>query len=256
MRWFRCLTALAALFGSMVMAQSALARDVGSDVKKALKEKAGKTFYLKTNVPYFQGRHAYGTFKKPIVMVTAKDGVKIEQSAEVQGGVFHAEGRRLVLRVNDAVKTDETEWDAEESSLEIELEGTGRTGEGAGVIKFLDVKSVDDFATCWSAAFSDVSIEQKYDWPGEIKKAVVERKVLQGMTPEQVMVAVGDPERISRSTDDGRKIEVWTIQRGEGAKMGFWTLKAGDKREMEIRFENGKVTQIGSADEQTNIKLK
>src|SRR5262245_52089936 len=94
-----------------VAAGPAWSRDLGGDIKKAGKEKAVKTWYLKTNVPYFQGRHPYGTFKKPLVMVTAAGGVKIEQSAEVQAGAFHAEGRRLVLRVNDMVKVEDTGWD-------------------------------------------------------------------------------------------------------------------------------------------------
>ena len=244
------------LASCLIAAGSVSARDTGGDIKKAVKQKAAKSWYLKTNVPYFQGRHAYGTFKRPLVMVNAKDGVKIEQSAEIQGGAFHAEGRRLVLRVNDVVKIEDSSWDDDENTFEVELEGTGRTGEGEGVLKFVDMTSIDDFEKCWSAAFSDVSIEQKYDWPANIKSAVVERKVEVGMTPEQVLVAVGDPEKVSRSTDGGKKVEVWTIQRGEGAKMGFWTLKAGDKQEMEIRFIDGKVSQIGGAEESSGVKLK
>ncbi|HZI94680.1 MAG TPA: hypothetical protein VFE84_10585 [Patescibacteria group bacterium] len=247
---------LLAVLGTFVLAGTPLARSLESDLKKEMKAKSSKTFYLKTNVPYFSGRHPYGTYKRPLVTVTAKDGVKIEQSAEIQGGAFHAEGRRLVLRVNDMVKTDDINFDSDENSLEIELVGTGRTGDGDGVLKFVDLRSMDDFSKCWEAAFSDVSIEQKYDWPADIKQAVVERKVLKGMTLEQVMVAVGDPEKISRSTDNGAKVEIWTIQRGEGSKIGFWTAKTGDKQEMEIRFENGKVTQIGGTEEQPGIKLK
>jgi len=247
---------LVALLGILLAAVTTASASMEGDLKKAMKEKSGKVWYLKTNVPYFHGRHPYGTFKRPLVLVTPADGVKIEQSAEVQGGAFHAEGRRLVLRVNDMVKTDDTSWDEDENTFEVELVGTGRTGEGDGVLKFGGMKDMADFEKCWTAAFSDVSIETKYDWPKEIKDAVVERKVLVGMTPEQVLVAVGDPERLSRSTDGGKKVEVWTIQRGEGAKMGFWTIKAGDKQEMEIRFVDGKVSQIGSSDEQPNVKLK
>jgi len=244
------------LASCLIAAGSVSARDTGGDIKKAVKQKAAKSWYLKTNVPYFQGRHAYGTFKRPLVMVTAKDGVKIEQSAEIQGGAFHAEGRRLVLRVNDVVKIEDTSWDSDENSFEIEMEGTGRTGEGEGVLKFINLTSMDDFEKCWTATFSDVSIEQKYDWPAAVKTAVVARKVEIGMTPEQVLVAVGDPEKVSRSTDGGKKVEVWTIQRGEGAKMGFWTVKAGDKQEMEIRFIDGVVVQVGGAEESAGVKLK
>lgn len=224
-------------------------------IKKAMKEKSKGTYYLKTNVPYLQGRHAYGVYRKPVVFVSPAEGVKIQSSADVEAGVFTAKGRRLVLRVNDPVKVDEFDWDADDSSLEIELEGTGRA-EGAGVLKLTGLQTVADFEKCWDEAFSDVSIEQKYDWPDGIKKAVVQREVQEGMSREQVMVAVGNPERVTRTSEDGKEVEVWVIQQGEGAKMGFWKTKIGDKQEMEIRFVDGKVAQIGAREEQPTVKLK
>ncbi|HET9481320.1 MAG TPA: hypothetical protein VFP98_06140, partial [Candidatus Polarisedimenticolia bacterium] len=224
--------------------------------KAAAREKAKGTWYLKTNAPYLQGRHAYGTYKKPVVMVSPAEGVQIGKSAEVEAGVFTAKGRRLVLRVNDPVKIDEFEWESEDSTLELELEGTGRA-EGPGVIMFTNLKSLADFEKCWNEAFSEVSIETKYDWPDDIRKMVVAREVKDGMTPEQVMVAVGTPERVTRSKNEaGKDVEVWVIQQGEGAKMGFWKMKVGDKQEMEIQFVDGRVTQIGAASEQPAVKLK
>ncbi|HKY31042.1 MAG TPA: hypothetical protein VJV23_00805 [Candidatus Polarisedimenticolia bacterium] len=236
-------------------AAPALARDAGGDIKKAMKEKTG-TYYLKTNLPYLQGRHAYGTFKRPIVTVSPGEGVTTASTAEVQGGAFHAEGRRLTLRVNDPVKVDEHEWESDDQSLEIELEGTGQAKDGVGVIKFVGLAGVNDFEACWEAAFSSVPLQDKYDWPADIKRAVAERRVLEGMTQEQVVVAVGYPEKTSTSTDQGHKVETWVIQRGEGSKMGFWTMKVGDKQEMEIRFVDGKVAQIGGSQEQPKVKLK
>src|SRR5678816_406843 len=98
---------LLAVLGTFVLAGTPLARSLESDLKKEMKAKSGKTFYLKTNVPYFSGRHPYGTYKRPLVTVTAKDGVKIEQSAEIQGAA-PPHGRRLVLRVNDMVTVSYT----------------------------------------------------------------------------------------------------------------------------------------------------
>jgi hypothetical protein len=226
-----------------------------AEIKKAMKEKKG-TYYLRTNVPYYQGRHAYGTFKRAIVTVSPSEGVKTGDAAEVQAGLFHAEGRRLVLRVNDPVKVDEFEWDDDENALDIELEGTGRAGEGDGVIRFTNLSGVGDFDKCWKESFSDVSIETKYDWPDEIKKAVVQREIREGMTKEQALVALGNPDRVTRTTDQGRSIEIWQIQRGEGAKMGFWSMKMGDRKEMEIKFVDGKVADIGGDDAKSGVKLK
>ena len=225
-------------------------------IKKAIKARIDGTHYLKTNLPYLQGRHGFGTFKKSLVTVSPVEGVKIQASADLQAGVFTATGRRLVLRVNDPVVIDEFEWESEDDSLEIEVEGTGRAIDGEGVLKFVNLQTAEDFEKCWVETFSDVSIEQKYDWPEEIKKAVLEREVREGMTREQVMVAVGSPVRISHSKEEGREIETWVIQQGEGARMGFWKFKFGDQQEVEIKFADGKVAAIGATTEQPALKLK
>lgn len=245
---------IVAIAGFLALGQ-ATAGGSTAEIKKAMKEKKG-TYYLRTNVPYYQGRHAYGTFKRAIVTVSPSGGVKTGDAAEVQAGLFHAEGRRLVLRVNDPVKVDEYEWDDDENAFDIELEGTGRAGDGEGVIRFTNLTSVGDFEKCWKEAFSDVSIETKYDWPEAIKKAVVQREVREGMTKEQVLVAMGNPDRITRSTDRGKPIEIWQIQRGEGSKMGFWSMKMGDRKEMEIKFVDGKVVGIGGDEARSDVKLK
>jgi hypothetical protein len=72
-----------------------------------------------------------------------------------------------------------------------------------------------------------------------------------------VVVALGNPERMATETKDNQKIEVWFFQMGEGTRMGYWTQRMGDKKEVEVRFADGKVIQVGTAASETpKIKIK
>ncbi len=249
--------AVAAAAGLLAAGSPARAADLGSEIKKAMKEKAGKTWYLKTSLPYLYGRHPYGVFKRPLVTVTPADGTDIQESPEMQGSIVHAEGRRLELRVNDPIAVKDFEWQKGEQLLDLEVAGTGAAKESEGVLRFQKMTTMADFETCWSETFSDVSIETKYDWPDDIKKAVRNREVREGMVPEMVVVALGNPERMTTETKDSKKVEVWVFQMGEGTRMGYWTQKMGDKKEVEVRFAEGKVIQVGTAaSEAPKVKLK
>lgn len=51
-------------------------------------------------------------------------------------------------------------------------------------------------------------------WPAEIKSAVLNRKVLLGMTPEQVQMAIGKPKQINRSVYSFGVHEQWVYNNG------------------------------------------
>jgi hypothetical protein len=64
--------------------------------------------------------------------------------------------------------------------------------------------------------------------PPEVKQAIVEKRVMVGMTREQVMLAVGRPTHKSRETDkDGNEEEDWVFGQPPG-KISFVTFH-GDK---------------------------
>lgn len=64
--------------------------------------------------------------------------------------------------------------------------------------------------------------------PPEVKQAIVEKRVMVGMTREQVMLAVGRPAHKSRETDkEGLEVEDWVFGQPPG-KITFVTFN-GDK---------------------------
>ena len=69
MKGSRVVVALAlAAAALLATAGSTHAAGLGADIKKALKEKKGKTYYIKTSLPYLYGRYPYGVFKRPLVI--------------------------------------------------------------------------------------------------------------------------------------------------------------------------------------------
>jgi hypothetical protein len=67
--------------------------------------------------------------------------------------------------------------------------------------------------------------------PPEVKKAVTEKRVIEGMDRDQVILAVGKPRLKSRESKDGVDSEDWVYGQAPG-KVSF------------ITFQNGKVTRI------------
>lgn len=62
--------------------------------------------------------------------------------------------------------------------------------------------------------------------PPEVKKAVIERRVIEGMDKDQVILAIGKPRLKSRESKDGDETEDWVYGQAPG-KITFLTFKSG-----------------------------
>jgi hypothetical protein len=67
--------------------------------------------------------------------------------------------------------------------------------------------------------------------PEPIRKAIEQKKVIEGMDREQVKMAVGAPNRKERRTNDGDELEEWVYGRAPG-KITF------------VTFTGSKVTKV------------
>lgn len=96
----------------------------------------------------------------------------------------------------------------------------------------------------------DANRAQYESWPVDMQQAVLEGRVEEGMTPEMVQMALGNPTNVGyRGTQ-----EVWTYRTGGGVRLpvnvGVGVGPAvvqtggstgGSQRVVEVVFENGKV---------------
>jgi hypothetical protein len=229
--------ALAVLLGSS-MAQAELTR---ADRKQANGLLAG-TLYLRIDAPCSTGRHPMGTFMSPLVEVSP-DGVNTDGDQGFSAGWYHAQSTYWGVGPNDTVKLDEMDWDGD--TVEIELEGVGRTEGNDTVIKFVGIRTLEDFKKATERAFAKVPLQDEHDdWSPEIKKAIGDRQLVKGMTKRQVFYVTGNPEDVKESEEKGKKVEVWSMRQNRGMQVGFWSVSAATPAAgtpKTLRFVDGKL---------------
>lgn len=208
------------LLSATSMAQAQLNKAQRKEAKAML----SGTLYTRVDVPCGTGRHPMGTYKVPLVEVSP-DGVNTEKEGGFQAGWYHAQSTYWGIGPNDTLQLDEMEFD--EDTAEIELEGIGRTEGNDTVIKFVNIRSLDDFKKAVDRAFSRVPLQDEHpDWPAEVKKAISERRLMKGMNKRQAFYVLGSPESVRETEEKGKKVEVWTLRQNKGVKIGFWSVSA------------------------------
>jgi hypothetical protein len=225
--------------------------------QKELKTFTKGTLYLRIDAPCATGRHAYGTYKRPLVEVSPT-GVSTDAENTINASWWHADSTYWGVSVNDQVKVEDINVDNEESTVELELEGVGPTEGNDTVIKFVKITSLADFKAAYAAAFSAKPLQDEHDdWSAEVKAAIGKRQLLEGMTKRQVYCVTGTPERFEKSEKDGKEIEVWHLRQNKGTKMGYWTTQSGQATGLpeSIKFENGKLVEFAGVGKGSAVDL-
>jgi len=225
--------------------------------QKEIKSLVKGTYYLRIDAPCATGRHAYGTYKRPLVEVST-EGVNTEGDLQMNASWWHADSTYWGVSVNDQVKVEDYDVDLEESTVELELEGVGPTEGNDTVIKLVKIASLDDFKAAFARAFATKPLQDEHeDWPAEVRAAIAKRQLVAGMTKRQVYCVTGNPEKFEKSEKDGKEIEVWHLRQNKGMKMGYWTAKSGESTGMPdtIRFENGKLADIAAVGKGGTVDL-
>jgi hypothetical protein len=205
------------------------------------------TLYTRIDIPCETGRHPMGTYMSPIVEVSP-DGVNTDSESSISAGWYHAQSTYWGIAPNDTLRFDEADWD--EDTVEIELEGVGKTDGNDTVVKFVGIHTLDDFKKAFDRTFSRVPLQDEHaDWSPEVKKAIADRQLVKGMTKRQVFYVTGNPEGAKESEENGKKVEVWTLRQSKGLKMGFWSFSsdgpsAGTPKT--LRFVDGKLEDFNA----------
>jgi hypothetical protein len=83
---------------------------------------------------------------------------------------------------------------------------------------------------CTSSSLSRIDDNRAVyeSWPIEVQEAVLNKRAMKGMTPEQVTMAMGKPSSVDRrSGRDGGDDEVWIYQKGGGLGSGLGPIEVG-----------------------------
>lgn len=220
-------------------AEAELAKPDRKAAKKMLSE---GTLYARIDIPCETGRHPFGTYLAPLVEVSP-EGTNTDGDLGFNTSFWHAGSTFWAIAPNDPMEFDELEFDA--SEVEIELVGIGPAKGNNTVIKFVQIHTLEDFEQAFDLAFSRVPLQEEHPgWPQEIRDAIAERRLMDGMTKRQVYYVVGAPERHETFEEGGQKIEMWHLRQDRGTKIGFWTAR--EKRTDNpgrLRFVDGALTE-------------
>jgi hypothetical protein len=240
--WGKTITVVGLL---LILAVSAQAGG-GKEIKKKAKEMTRGTLYLRVDAPCATGRHAYGTYKRPLVEVSP-DGTNTDADGGGSYSWWHADTTYWAVRVNDPVRVDDI--DVEKGEVEIEFEGIGSAGGSKSVIKLIGVFTPEDFENAFNRAFSTKPLQDEHDdWSDEVKQAIEDRRLIEGMTKRQVYYVTGYPESARETEDGGVKVETWHLRQSKGVKTGYWGGRGAETTGLPatVKFVDGKLTDIGS----------
>jgi len=225
--------------------------------RKEAKKMLDGTLYLRVDAPCATGRHPYGTYKRPLVEVSP-EGSNSEAESGLNASWWHADSTYWGIRINDPVELDELDWERDEAKVEIELEGVGPADDEATVIELVEIHSLEDFKAAFENAFARQPLQDEHDdWSAEVKEAIAERRLENGMTKRQVYYVVGTPESFEKRQEGGVEVEIWQLRQDKGMKMGYFTAKAGESTGLpaSVRFEDGKLVNAVQSGKSSEFDL-
>lgn len=243
---FLRLPILCSVIACMLLASSpsfALTKAERKEIKRIL----ANPLYLKVDAPCATGRHAFGTYKRPLVEITPEK-VNTDGDLVFNSSWWHADSTYWGVQINDRVKVEEVEFEDDDGEVEVELETTET--DSSTVILFVDIVSLDDFKTAFDLAFSEVPLQDQHeDWSDEFKQAVADRQLRNGMNKRQVFYITGSPERFEKRQEDGQEVEIWNLRQDKGTKIGFFMAKTGESTGFPetVRFEDGQLVDVGTS---------
>lgn len=85
--------------------------------------------------------------------------------------------------------------------LDISVEGL-KPNNHEVVARFVGIKTLEDFKAAFARTFSLVPLQDEHpEWAADVRQAIAERRVIQGMTPDQAYCVVGNPIRAEKTKE-------------------------------------------------------
>jgi hypothetical protein len=125
-------------------------------------------------------------------------------------------------------------------------------------IRFVQIKTMDDFQKAFDLILSAKPLQDEHaDWPEQIRQAIAQRKLVEGMTKAQAFAVVGTPIGLDTSEEGGKKLETWFPRQETGTSGGFGkVLSATTGFPSSLKFVDGVLTAISEAKTGTKVNLE
>jgi hypothetical protein len=146
---------------------------------------------------------------------------------------------------NDAVRDAVLRWGID--SVRVWAEGV-RHNRNEVMIDFVRLKGLVDFKKAFDRTFSRVPLQDAHsDWPPEVRKAVAERRVVEGMTKEQAAAVIGTPASVELSTSAGAEVEIWRPRQQNGSKPIYRGVSTQTNFPTALKFQGDRLAGIEPA---------
>lgn len=178
-----------------------------------------QTVYLRVEAPsndavrpFLEASPGGYTYDRLVGLAEAEAAKKSKSS-----GVYWA------FRPNDAVKWGNPQYDGDRITVWFE----GQKDELR--VAFVQIKTLDDFKKAFDLVFSPVPLQNEHpEWPENVRNAIGDRQLVNGMTRQQASCVVGTPVRVESGREGGEEIVAWYLRqetgdrrRGRLAQTGF-----------------------------------
>lgn len=225
-----------------------------SDRQQAKKMVEGTTLYLRIDVPCLYGAGGFGLSVDPLVEVSPTDMKILGSPEETAKNKKRRQSIYWGFGPNDAVAYGKLTFKGD--VVQVWMEGKAPK-DNELILLFVKVNSLADFKAAFDQAFSKVPLqEEATDWPAEVKQAVAERRVVEGMTKRQAYAVVGKPVNIQANEENGKKVETWFPRQENGTVVTFRKLKsAATGFPALLKFVDGKLTTIEKTSRSQDLKL-
>jgi hypothetical protein len=212
----------------LVCASDALAKLSGKD-RSQIKNMLHEILYLRTDVPTNNGVEPFieisptgYSWERLVSMEVGKAKMKNKPS-----GVYWP------FRPNDIVKWGSPNYNG--SIITVWFEGI----KDELKVIFVSINTIDDFKRAFDHVFSQAPLQDESSWPAEIRIAITERRLIEGMTRKQASCVVGTPLKTETS---GAETEIWYPRQDTGDRRRGRMTNTGLPKK--LAFVNDKLTSI------------
>ena len=178
----------------------------------------------------------------PLVEVTPQ-GSTADTTMALQTSMGSAQSVWFGVRPNDVLELKEVE--AEKDHVVIVFQGVGRSKKRDTKLKLMGSRTFADYKGALDAL---VSVTDPVDpsWPANIRAAIANRTVANGMTKRQAYLVVGEPTGATVSEEGGKKVETWTPRQSSGMRIGYGAQVEQTGYPGSLRFVDGALTGVAT----------
>jgi hypothetical protein len=242
---------------------SLAAAELSSNDRSVLKEMTRGELYLRNNVPtrYTSGGWGIGA---EVVTEVSPSGVEWEKNLQAAHEQQQKKGKRRWSGIdtiywgfgpNDVIRYAKLYF---KGNGVVDLWAEGIKPKNVEIyIRFVGIQNREDFKKAFDLILGPKPIQEDHpEWSPEIRKAIADHTVIEGMTKAEAFAVVGTPMRAATNDEAGKKVEIWFPRQETGASGSYGkVVSASTGFPAELRFIDGKLAVISQTSKPVKVNV-